>query len=55
MLFLVATNAYEVDINNPKVRLVVQYNILMSFNLMIQQIDQAGRKDKILSFILLIF
>lgn len=43
-LIFVATNAYDMSINNPNVKLVIHWDIPMSFNSMIQQKKWAVRK-----------
>lgn len=48
-----AIDAYDIGINNLDVKLVVQWDISLKFDWMIQQIGQAGRKDRTSSFILL--
>lgn len=39
-------------IDNPDVKLVIQWNIPLSFNLMIQHIGQARKKDGASTFVL---
>lgn len=51
---LVATDAYGMGINNPDVRLVIQWDIPLSFDSMIQQMSRAGRKGRASVFILFI-
>lgn len=41
-VILVATDAYGMDINNPDVKLVVQWDIPLSFDSMIQRMGRAG-------------
>ena len=42
---LVVTDAYGMGIDNPDIGLVVWWNLLISFDLMIQRIGRAGRKS----------
>lgn len=49
---LVATDAYGMSINYPDVRLVIQWDIPLSFDLMIQRIGRAGKKGGASVFIL---
>lgn len=46
------TDAYGMGINNPDVRLVIQWDIPLSFDSMIQQMGRAGRKGEASVFIL---
>lgn len=48
---LVAMDVYGIGINNPDIRLVIQWDIPLSFDSMIQQMDRAGRKGKVSVFI----
>lgn len=48
---LVATDAYGMGIDNPDVKLVVQWDIPMSFDSMIQQMRRAGRKGALSAFV----
>lgn len=50
---LVATDAYGMGIDNPDIKLVVQYDISTSFDAMIQRMGRAGRKGNQATFILL--
>ncbi len=43
-IILVATDTYGMGIDNPDIRLVIQWDLLISFKSMIQCIDRAGRK-----------
>ena len=43
-VIIVATDVYGMGINNPDVKLVIQWNIPMSFDSMIQRMGRAGRK-----------
>ena len=49
----VATDAYGMGIDNPDIRLVIQWDLPMSFDSMIQRIGCAGRKGQQAWFILL--
>lgn len=51
-VILVATDAYGMGINNPDVKLVIQWDIPLSFDSMIQQMGRAGRKGGQSTFIL---
>ena len=51
---IVATDAYGMGINNPDVRLVIQWDIPMTFDSMIQQISRAERRGGASVFILFI-
>lgn len=50
---LVATDAYGMGINNPDVRLVIQWDIPISFDSMIQRMGRVGRRGRASVFILL--
>lgn len=50
---LVVTNAYGMGIDNPDIRLVIQWDLLISFDSMIQRIGRVGRKGQQAWFILL--
>ena len=50
---LVATDAYGIGIDNPDVKLVIQWDIPLSFDSMIQRMGRAERKGGASSFILL--
>lgn len=50
-VILVATDAYSMGIDNPNVKLVIQWDILMSFDSIIQQIRRAARKSGQSTFI----
>lgn len=50
---LIVTDAYDIGIDNPDIKLVIQWDIPLSFDSMIQRIGQAGRKSEIFLFILL--
>ncbi len=52
-IILVATDAYGIDIDNPDIRLIIQWDFLISFNSMIQHMGRAGRKGQQTWFILL--
>lgn len=43
-IIFVATDAYNMGINNPDVKLVIQWDISLLFDLIIQRIGRAGRK-----------
>lgn len=49
---LVATDAYGMGIDNPDVRLVVQWDFPISFDSMIQRMGRAGRKGGQATFVL---
>ena len=51
----VATNAYGMDIDNPNVKLILQWDFFLSFDLMIQRISHVGRKRSKATFALFIF
>lgn len=48
---LVATDAYGIGIDNPDVRLVIQWDIPFSFDTMIQRMGRAGRKGAQSTFV----
>lgn len=50
---LVAIDAYGMGINNPDVKLVVEWDIPLLFDSMIQRMGRAGRKGGASAFILL--
>lgn len=50
---LVATDTYGMGINNPDIRLVIQWDLPISFDSMIQRMGRAGRKGQQVWFILL--
>lgn len=43
-IILIATDAYGMEINNSDIRLIIQWDISLSFDSMIQQMGRAGRK-----------
>lgn len=43
-IILVATDAYGMGINNPDIKLVIQWDLPIIFDSMIQRMGQAGRK-----------
>lgn len=47
----VATDAYGMGIDNPDVALVNQWGLLLSFDIMIQRMGRAGRKDGVSMFV----
>lgn len=49
---LVTIDVYGMSINNPDVKLVIQWDIPMFFNLMIQQIGKTDRRDRASAFLL---
>ena len=54
-IILVVTDAYGMGINNPNIKLVIQWDLCMSFDSMIQQMGRARRKASQLAvFILMI-
>lgn len=52
-VILVATDAYGMSIDNPDVKLVIRWDIPLSFDFMIQRMGRAGRKGGASAFILL--
>ena len=48
----VATDTYSMGIDNPDIKLVVQWDLPMSFDSMIQRMGRAGRKRKQATFVL---
>lgn len=44
-IILVATDAYGMGIDNPDIRLVIQWDLPLSFDSMIQRMGRAGRKE----------
>lgn len=52
-VILISTDAYSMGIVNSDVKLVIQWDIPLSFDSMIQQVRRAGRKDEASTFILL--
>lgn len=50
---LVTTDAYGMGIDNPDIRLVIQWDLPISFDSMIQRIGRAGRKGQQSTFVLL--
>lgn len=52
-IILVATDAYGMGINNPDIRLVIQWDLPISFDSMIQRMGRAGRKGQQAWFVLL--
>lgn len=51
-VIIVATDAYGMGIDNPDVKLVIQWDIPMSFDSMIQCMGRAGRKEAQSTFVL---
>lgn len=51
-VIIVATDAYGMGINNPDVKLVIQWDIPMTFDSMIQRMGRAGRKGGQSTFVL---
>lgn len=51
-IILVATDAYVMGINNPDIRLVVQWDLPINFDSMIQRMGRAGRRGGQATFIL---
>lgn len=51
---IIATNVYDIGINNLDIRLVIQWDIPIICDLMIQQIGRARKKDGASIFILFI-
>ena len=52
-IILVITDIYCMCIDNPDVKLIVQWDLFLSFDFMIQRIGRARKKSGILTFILL--
>lgn len=52
-IILVATDAYGMGIDNPDIRLVIQWDLPLSFDSMIQRMGRAGRKGQQSWFVLL--
>lgn len=52
-VILIATDAYGMGIDNPDIKLVIQWDIPVSFDAMIQRIGRAGRKGQKAVFIFL--
>lgn len=52
-IIFVVTDVYRMGIDNPDIGLVIQWDIFLSFDLMIQQMGRARRKKGALSFMLL--
>ena len=48
---LVATDAYGMGIDNPVIKLVIQWDIPFSFDTMIQRMGQADRKGALSTFV----
>lgn len=49
---LVATDAYDIAINNPDIKLVIQWDIILSFESMIRRMGRAGRNGAQSTFVL---
>lgn len=49
---LVATDAYSMGIDNPDIKLVIQWDFSTTFDAMIQRLKRAGRKGGLSIFIL---
>lgn len=49
---LVATDAYGMGIDNPDIKLVIQWDFPITFDAMIQRLGRAGRKGGLSTFIL---
>lgn len=49
---LVATNAYGTGIDNPDIKLIIQWDFPITFDAMIQWLGRAGRKSGLSIFIL---
>lgn len=52
-VILIAIDTYGMGIDNPDVKLVIQWDIPLLFDSMIQRIGRAGKKDRASAFILL--
>lgn len=52
-VILVATDAYGMGIDNPDIRLIIQWDFPIGFDAMIQRIGRAGRKGQQSTFVLL--
>lgn len=53
-IILVVTDAYGIGLNNPDIMLVIQWDIPITFNLIIQQMSRVGKKSRASVFILFI-
>ncbi len=51
-IILVATDIYGIGFDNPDVKLVIQWDIPLSFDLIIQCMGRAGRKGGASTFVL---
>ena len=49
---LVATNAYGIGIDNPDIKVVIQWNLPTSIDIMIQRMGRAERKCQQSTFVL---
>ena len=52
-VILIATNIYGIGIDYPDIKFVIQWDILVSFDAMIQQMDYVERKSQKTVFIFL--
>ncbi len=52
-VILVATDKYGIGINNPDIRLIVQCDVPISFDVMIQRMGRVSRKGESSTFVLL--
>lgn len=50
---LIATDAYTLGIDNPDIKLVIQWDIPITFDTMIQRLRKASRKDSLSTFVLI--
>ena len=48
---VVATNIYKININNPEIQLVVQWDVLTTLDVMIQIFEKPGKDDKLSIFV----
>ncbi len=53
-IIFMTTNAYSIGINNLDIKLVIYWNFVLNFDLMIQWIGKASKKNRQTIFILLI-
>lgn len=53
-IIIVVINVYSIGINNLDIKLVIQYNISLLFDLIIQKIRRISKKDKNFIFIFFI-
>lgn len=51
---VIVTDAYSKRIDNLEIKLVIQWNFLITFNAIIQQLEEADSKGELSTFILFI-